>query len=660
MRKVFYSIPFAILFFLNFLHPWPVMAQTVFTYSGILTNGAGIPVSNVMVNLGGQNGSSQALTNAAGAFSLYVPSGTYALSLQSNGVDRGVVPTYFQFSTDLNTITVNSDTIQDLTIPTQTLTVTVLDSLGKPVTNTTVGLGSNGIVSTTLFENMTATSNPITANGYSTNTFGVAVIPFLPSLAELSVNPPDGSNLANKNTDISFTGTSSITITLAHTFTYSGILTNGYGIPIVGMNIILGNETYNKQVITDNAGYFSLHVPSGAYTLVFQSISTDPNVSPTLIQVYTDRNIIINSDTTQDLLLPTRNLTVTVLGLDGNPLPNTRIALSASSDDVLPFNIFLNEIANAAGGSMETKSVYTNSLGIAVIPFLPTSLLTVDAVPQSEIGLAPKEIYINFPDAMAITISYYLNHPPTANAGGPYSVAEGSSVTLSGSGSDSDNDPITFAWDLNNDGIFETQGQNPVFSAAGVVVGDHTVILQVCDDKNACTTASTIVTVAFANRLTTLNPAKVWIGLKNSDDVGIKFDLQVEAYVNGNLVSTGELDSVSGGSGGFNNAHLQTIPFNSFSSVDFPTGSTLSIKVYVRNACGGSGHNSGTARLWYNDTQANSQFGSTIGTNTYNDYLLNNFVLGTSVGPGPKKTVDVSAGAKCSTFKPFGTWIITP
>jgi hypothetical protein len=207
--------------------------------------------------------------------------------------------------------------------------------------------------------------------------------------------------------------------------------------------------------------------------------------------------------------------------------------------------------------------------------------------------------------------------------------------------------------------VTETNGSGSVtgshiYTASGV----YTVILTVTDNSDSSGQSSTTITTI--NQISSLSPAQVWIGLKNSDDVGIKFDLLAEAYVNGNLISSGQLNSVTGGSSSFNNAHLQSISFNSFSPVDFPAGSTLSVKVYARNACSGSGHNSGTARLWYNDSQANSQLGSTIGTNTYNDYFLNNFILGTSVGSGPKDTIDISAGAKCSAFKSFGTWTITP
>lgn len=162
-----------------------------------------------------------------------------------------------------------------------------------------------------------------------------------------------------------------------------------------------------------------------------------------------------------------------------------------------------------------------------------------------------------------------------------------------------------------------------------------------------------------SQQLTSLAPGKVWVGLKNSDDVGVKFDLKAEAYLNGNLVSSGEATSLHAGSSGFNNAKLNTINFNSFSSVNAPSGSTLTFKLYVRNACTGSGHNSGVARLWYNDAQANSRFGTTIASNINDWYLVTGFGLSVNPGAGPKKTIDVQSGAKCSAYKLFGSWVTT-
>ncbi len=155
-----------------------------------------------------------------------------------------------------------------------------------------------------------------------------------------------------------------------------------------------------------------------------------------------------------------------------------------------------------------------------------------------------------------------------------------------------------------------------------------------------------------------LGPANIWVGLKNSDDVGIRFDLRAEAYRGLTLVGSGELASAHGGSSGFNNARLNSIVMTPVEGTIISPGETLNFKLLVRNACTGSGKNSGRARLWFNDAAANSSFDATIGSAaTY--YLKSNDLLATSAGSGPRATVDIQAGSKCSTYKTFGTWSMT-
>src|SRR5262249_19019836 len=100
--------------------------------------------------------------------------------------------------------------------------------------------------------------------------------------------------------------------------------------------------------------------------------------------------------------------------------------------------------------------------------------------------------------------------------------------------------------------------------------------------------------------------AGVWIGLKNSDDIGTNFDLRVNVLRNGSTIATGELDAIPGGSSGFNNAVLRTINASLASVPTFGAGDQLGVQLLVRIAQGVSGHRAGTARLWYNDASANS------------------------------------------------------
>lgn len=87
-----------------------------------------------------------------------------------------------------------------------------------------------------------------------------------------------------------------------------------------------------------------------------------------------------------------------------------------------------------------------------------------------------------------------LNKPPTAEANGPYSVDEGGSVVLSSAGStDPDGDPLSFEWDLDNNGSFETSGASPTFSAAGRDgPATQTVVLQVSDGTESDTDTATV------------------------------------------------------------------------------------------------------------------------------------------------------------------------
>jgi hypothetical protein len=160
-----------------------------------------------------------------------------------------------------------------------------------------------------------------------------------------------------------------------------------------------------------------------------------------------------------------------------------------------------------------------------------------------------------------------------------------------------------------------------------------------------------------SSQLTALGSAGIWLGLKNSDDVGTKFDLLAEVLKNGSLVGSGQLNGVAGGSSGFNNAVLRTISLALSSTANVSAGDTLSIRLSVRIAVDVSGHRSGTARLWFNDAAANSRFGATIGGSTSDYFLRDGFTLG-SVGAGPKKTIDVFVDRAVggNPFKPFGTW----
>ncbi len=92
--------------------------------------------------------------------------------------------------------------------------------------------------------------------------------------------------------------------------------------------------------------------------------------------------------------------------------------------------------------------------------------------------------------------------PPVADAGGPYTIDEGSALALDGSASaDADGTLVSYAWDVNNDGSFEKTGSTASFSwaeleALGILDdGSFDVALKVTDDSGLENTEVFTVTV---------------------------------------------------------------------------------------------------------------------------------------------------------------------
>ena len=89
------------------------------------------------------------------------------------------------------------------------------------------------------------------------------------------------------------------------------------------------------------------------------------------------------------------------------------------------------------------------------------------------------------------------NLPPIADPGGPYTILEGGSLLLNGSGSsDPGNDIDTYEWDLSGDGAYEAAGESPVhrFDQPGT----FDIALRVTDTEDASHTATVPVTVTEA------------------------------------------------------------------------------------------------------------------------------------------------------------------
>ncbi|HEY4688901.1 MAG TPA: hypothetical protein VIK33_06295, partial [Anaerolineae bacterium] len=120
--------------------------------------------------------------------------------------------------------------------------------------------------------------------------------------------------------------------------------------------------------------------------------------------------------------------------------------------------------------------------------------------------------------------------------------------------------------------------------------------------------------------LTTLTNLDVWLGLKNSDDIGTRFDVRAEVRKNGALVASDETYCIEGLTRNPNSAKEVTVAFGSFAPVNFNgTTDVLSLTVLTRigtDGVGGacSGHSNAVGLRLYFDapsraSRLETQFG---------------------------------------------------
>lgn len=123
------------------------------------------------------------------------------------------------------------------------------------------------------------------------------------------------------------------------------------------------------------------------------------------------------------------------------------------------------------------------------------------------------------------------NRPPTAHAGGPYTIPEGGSLTLDALGSsDPDGDPLDYSWDVNGDGTFgDATGVNPSLPWAalvslGITDGNNTSLYEVrvrIDDGHGHVATSEPTALMINN----LAPQDVSAGADQTVDEGATVNL---------------------------------------------------------------------------------------------------------------------------------------
>jgi hypothetical protein len=116
---------------------------------------------------------------------------------------------------------------------------------------------------------------------------------------------------------------------------------------------------------------------------------------------------------------------------------------------------------------------------------------TTGSVVFSSPAVAGGKVYVGSYDGKV----YAFARAPVANAGGPYSGYEGSSITFNASSSTDDGTIVLYEWDWNNDGTYDQNTVSLIINHTWADDFAGTVGLRVKDDAGLTDTDTTSVTV---------------------------------------------------------------------------------------------------------------------------------------------------------------------
>jgi hypothetical protein len=157
-------------------------------------------------------------------------------------------------------------------------------------------------------------------------------------------------------------------------------------------------------------------------------------------------------------------------------------------------------------------------------------------------------------------------------------------------------------------------------------VGITTVDVTATDEAGHRSICSFTVTVRASSL--TLGPARLWVGLRNSDDQGTRFDLQAQVYKNGVLAGEGLARCVTRLAWNVGAAKEVEVALSLLSPTTVAAGDVLSIKLLTRIGtepngarCGGRSHAAGL-RFYYDAVARPSHFSAAVGPTPMSKFFL--------------------------------------
>ncbi len=245
------------------------------------------------------------------------------------------------------------------------------------------------------------------------------------------------------------------------------------GVVTVTNGLLLDHESAASHNITVRA----TSSDSSFATKQFSIIVLDVNEAPSILITQTVSSLPENANTT-----PAIN--IAIISLIDDALGSNTLSLTGA--DAAKFEIMSGNLRLRAGMALdaETQTLYTVTVVLR----------------DTTLSSTPFSVQI-----VNLTITN-VDEPPTADAGGPYAISEGDTLTVvAGPSVDPEGMPLSYAWDIDGDGLFDDATGSTAalnwnqLTALAIPVNDNgtrTIAVRVTDPAGNATIATSTLTIS--------------------------------------------------------------------------------------------------------------------------------------------------------------------
>src|SRR5688572_12774678 len=133
-------------------------------------------------------------------------------------------------------------------------------------------------------------------------------------------------------------------------------------------------------------------------------------------------------------------------------------------------------------------------------------------------------------------------------------------------------------------------------------------------DRNSFKTVGvwSALSQSSARQLVSLSALRIWLGITDTKDKPVQFDLRAELLKNGAVIASGQALSVRQLQADPNIAKEVLVSFGTLQSVSLASGDILSLRVLAKESGRGKKASTGKIRLYYDSTNRPAQFGASF------------------------------------------------